>query len=241
MERLPWKRYSPEGSAGQAVEAYGTTTRSECTRMFKLSRDDMRSALEELGTRAVEAGKIIDLCVYGGLCLMMVSNSRAASQDIDAVAMTDQTFVDRTSAEIAERRGWPIDWLNDGVRTYLSPNVDEIEDHSLSATYPSEKNPGLRVYTPTAEYMLAMKLMSMRIDEPGGGRDHADIINLMQVGGIKDKAELITIASRFYPEARVSGKLILAADALIKENKSRARSRNAAPKYADRSGCGREG
>ncbi len=106
---------------------------------------------------------------------MMVSNFRDASQDIDAVAITDQAFVDSTSAEIAERRGWPIDWLNDGVRTYLSPNVDEIEDHSLSATYPSEKSPGLRVYTPTAEYMLAMKLMSMRIDEPGGGRDHADI------------------------------------------------------------------
>ncbi len=140
-ERQPWKRYSPDGPAGQAVQAYGTITRSECARMFKLSRDDMRSALEELGMRAVEAGKIIDLCVYGGSCLMMVSNFRDASQDIDAVAITDQAFVDSTSAEIAERRGWPIDWLNDGVRTYLSPNVDEIEDHSLSATYPSEEEP----------------------------------------------------------------------------------------------------
>jgi hypothetical protein len=65
--------------------------------------------------------------------------------------------------------------LNDGVRTYLSPQVEGFAQHTLFRTYPNEQTPGLRVSVPTAEYMLAMKLMALRI-EPGTDRnDFVDI------------------------------------------------------------------
>lgn len=207
--------------------------------MFTISLDEMRVAFEKLGRKAAEAGKVIDLCVYGGSCLMMVSNFRVSTADVDAVATTDQGFIDAAAAAIASELSWPPDWLNDGVRTFLSPNVEGPQGHALSGTYPSEQEPGLRVYTPTAEYMLAMKLMAMRIDEYGDtGKDLEDILNLMSVVGIGSRADLIAIATDYYPEARTSAKLHLSADALIAQGRLLEETRREPARYADRGGRG---
>jgi hypothetical protein len=50
------------------------------------------SALDELGQLAVEAGRVVDIAVYRGSCLMLVSNFRIATADVDAVAADDQAF-----------------------------------------------------------------------------------------------------------------------------------------------------
>jgi hypothetical protein len=136
-------------------------------------------ALAELGQLTPDAGRVIDVAVYGGSCLMLVSNFRIATADVDAVAAVDQGFLDTAAQAVATRRGWPRDWLNDGVRTYLSPQVEGFAQHALFRTYPNEQAPGLRVFVPTAEYMLAMKLMALRIDPATDRNDREDILNLM--------------------------------------------------------------
>src|SRR5262245_22131824 len=118
---------------------------------------------------------------------MLVSNFRVATADVDAVAAEDQGFIDDAAQTIAVHRCWPRDWLNDGVRAYLSPRVDGFDQHALFRTYPREETPGLRVFVPTAEYMLAMKLMTLRLDPGGSKSDLEDILNLMQVAGMKEK------------------------------------------------------
>jgi hypothetical protein len=199
------------------------------------TKTELSDALSELGQYCVNAGKIIDIALYGGSCLILVSNFRVSSEDIDAVALEDQAFIDEASAKIADARGWPADWLNDGVRTYLSPAVEGHEAHELFATYPNESNPGLRVYVPTAEYMLAMKLMALRIG-PSGGKDFDDIINLMQVVGLDDKKKVIGFASKFYPEARISRKLRLAIDQLwTTYQQALAKKSDEPPEYLGRS------
>lgn len=203
---------------------------------MRFTRDDMIAGLHDLGVAAAAADRIIDLAVYGGSCLMLVSNFRNASQDVDAVARTDQPFIDRIATEIAARRGWPSDWLNDGVRTYLSPNVEVPEDHALIGTFPDERTPGLRVYVPTAEYMLAMKLMSLRIGAIESGKDKSDIDNLIALIGVKTKSQLIALATKYYPEARVSSKLRVAADRLLAD--AAGLSERETPRYLDRSGIG---
>jgi hypothetical protein len=120
-----------------------------------ITADTLASAFDELGQLAHAAGRVIDIAVYGGSCLMLVSNFRVSTGDVDAVAAHDQAFLDSAAQQIAGPRGWPADWLNDGVRTYLSPNVEGFEQHSLFRTYPSEAAPGLRVFVPTPEYMLS--------------------------------------------------------------------------------------
>ena len=199
--------------------------------------DMLGEAFAELGQLAHAAGRVIDVAVYGGSCLMLVSNFRIATADVDAVAAVDQGFLDGAVQTVAARRGWPRDWLNDGVRTYLSPQVEGFEQHTLFRTYPSEQTPGLRVFVPTAEYMLAMKLMALRV-EPGTDRnDLEDILNLMQVAGMKEKGDIVRFAARFYPEARTSGRLALSVDHLWNEySRRRERPAHEPPRYLGRSG-----
>jgi hypothetical protein len=206
-----------------------------------LTKDDLAGAFQELGTLAVEAGKVIDLAIYGGSCLILVSNFRTTSDDVDAVAVADQDLIDRFAGIVAQRHGWPPDWLNDGVRTYLSPAVEIPDAHELFATYPHEAKPGLRIYVPTPEYMLAMKLMALRIG-PDDGKDLDDVLNLMPVVGLKGKNELVEFTAQFYPEARISGKLRLGLDYIWQAYQAKiARHEHEPPRYLGRSGPAPEG
>src|SRR6266700_1406754 len=94
-----------------------------------LTRDALQQAFTELGTLARAEGKVIDLAVYGGSALMLASNFRETTRDVDGVVGADQSLIDRLAATVASSRGWPADWLNDGVRTYLSPNVEGVNEH----------------------------------------------------------------------------------------------------------------
>jgi hypothetical protein len=211
--------------------------------MTTFTKQELVDALKELGSKAVEAGKVIDLLIYGGSCLMLVSNFRMASEDVDAVAVEDQGFIDQAARAVAAARGWPHDWLNDGVRAYTSPKVDGTEHHELVGSYPDEATPGLRVFVPTVEYMLAMKLMALRVGPgPDGDKDLHDILNLMQVVGLENKSDIVDFAAHFYPEARISGKLRLAIDDLWKRYEAHKAVRlDEPPQYFGRTGAPREG
>jgi hypothetical protein len=197
---------------------------------------DLHDAFMELGTRARREGKIIDIAVYGGSALMLASNFRVTTQDVDAVAEESQETLTRLAEEVARIHNWPSDWLNDGVRTYLSPQVNGLQEHhALLRAYPSEQESGLRVFVPSAEYRLAMKLMAMRIDPTGDKSDIADILNLLEVVGFKTENDLIDFAASFYPEAKISARLHLsirelwrAKDTLTQEG------RHATPSYLGR-------
>jgi Nucleotidyltransferase of unknown function (DUF6036) len=202
-----------------------------------LSSEELNDALTELGRRAYDRGKVVEIAIYGGSALMLASNFRVTTRDVDAIADTDQKLINSLAQEIGTERGWPQDWLNDGVRTYLSPNVEGLaQHHLLFRTYPSEDTPGLRVFVPTPEYLLAMKLMAMRIDPAAGTSDLSDILNLMEVINITDRNELTQFAATFYPEARISGRLKLGLDVVWAARQTRSPSEPHAPRYLGRSG-----
>jgi hypothetical protein len=196
----------------------------------------LEDAFMEIGLRAREEGKVIDLAVYGGSALMLASNFRISTRDVDAVAVEEQDYVERLAAEIGARRGWPGDWLNDGVRIYLSPKVHGLtKHHELFRAYPSEQAPGLRVFLPSAEYVLAMKLMAMRIDAGSPKLDIADIVNLLDVVRLRGEDETIEFAAGFYPEARISGRLRLGIRELWRMRKALVKDGDEPPAYLGRS------
>jgi len=203
-----------------------------------LTAQDLHDTFTELGASARSEGKVIDLAVYGGSALMLASNFRVATQDVDAVVEGDQSTVNRLAEDVARSRGWTPDWLNDGVRTYLSPKVDGLrEHHELFRTYPSEQEPGLRVFVPSPEYLLAMKLMAMRLDPAGGKSDLADIVNLMEVVGLKTAEATLDFAASFYPEAKISARLHLGIRELWRrrENLRQEGGQHGTPRYLGRS------
>jgi hypothetical protein len=202
-----------------------------------LTKDDLSLALQELGALAQQEGLVIDLAIYGGACLMMVSNFRVGTRDVDAVAASDQGAVDRLAGRIAASRGWDPRWLNDGVRTYMSPSVEPPAQHQFLRAYPSEQTPGLRIFVPTPEYLLAMKLMSLRIAPEEGAKDLNDILSLLPIVGLQRKEDIVAFAAGFYPEARTSAKLRLAIDELWRlYEERRRRPGDEAPSYLGRSG-----
>jgi hypothetical protein len=107
------------------------------------------------------------------------------------------------------------------------------QHYELFRSYPGEEGPGLRVFVPTAEYLLAMKLMAMRIDPAAGTSDLDDILNLINVIGVSTREELRSFAGAFYPEARVSGRLALGIEAVWSART--ALEQNHAPRYLGRS------
>lgn len=93
-----------------------------------LTIDVLHDVLTELGALARDEGKVIEVAIYGGSALMLASNFRITTRDVDAVADDDgQRVIERLAASIATRRGWPSDWLNDQVFPFLSDLVEGLE------------------------------------------------------------------------------------------------------------------
>jgi hypothetical protein len=114
--------------------------------------------------------------------------------------------------------------------------VDAPAQHELFATYPSETRPGLRVFVPSAAYLLAMKLLALRIDPAAETQDLPDILGLLDVVGLTHEDEIVEFAARFDPEARISGKLQLAIDTIWRERQRRAQNEGREPpRYLGRS------
>ena len=63
----------------------------------------------------------------------------------------------------------------------------------------------------------------------------------MEVVGIKDKREIVEVAAKFYPDAKISGKLRLALDAIWQAYQSRLAHEHEPPRYLGRSRSSSEG
>jgi hypothetical protein len=171
-----------------------------------LTTADIESAFGELGRLAADEGLLIDIAVYGGSALMLVSNFRAGSEDVDAIAKdNDHVHLQRLALEVAARRGWSNDWLNDDVFPFLSDQIDDFEaEHVLLSRFPVDGSAGLRVHVPSAEYMCALKLMAMRIDVASGAKDLHDLIHLTDILNLDSPAKAVALAGRFFGRGEVA-------------------------------------
>jgi hypothetical protein len=169
-------------------------------------RDTLVLALTELGRRAHAAGRVVEIAIYGGSALTLTMNWRIATKDVDAVFERDKEFVTRIAAQIAEENGWDHDWLNDGVKGWLSAAESDPDVKRLLGTYPSEEQPGLRVFVPRPQYLFAMKCRAMRIGGVDPSEDVEDIKRLAQKIGIRNASEAMDLVLRFYPDHLIEPK-----------------------------------
>src|SRR6185436_9691231 len=133
-----------------------------------LDREKLLVAFDEIGRAAVAAGTRLQIAVYGGSALMLASNFRFSTQDVD-VSKLEQPWPDwlrQIVDKIAIENGWQPDWFNDGVAFHLSALANLGGDHMEFASFPSNGEPGLIVYVPSAKYLLALKLKAIRINDP---------------------------------------------------------------------------
>jgi len=90
------------------------------------------------GARRLWPGRKLQIAVYGGSALMLASNFRFATEDVDVSALEKPLpeWLARIVLEIAEKNGWGDDWFNDGVAFHLSSLADRASDHLEYGTFP---------------------------------------------------------------------------------------------------------
>lgn len=171
--------------------------------MTMLTKEGILRGLRSIDAKAREASVLIDLSVYGGAALAIAFDLRNATRDVDAVVHGSPDFLKKVASDVAEEEGWPQDWLNDGVKGFLSNN----EQMSLMASFPAGPAGGLRIHVPTPEYFFAMKCMAMRADGLDGSHDISDIKALATKIGFKSVAEALSLVEEFYPSSRIPPKV----------------------------------
>ncbi len=161
-------------------------------------RDALLDAFDSIGRAAADAGTKLQIAVYDGSALMLASNFRFATEDVDVSKLERPLpdWLERTTAEIAARNGWSVDWFNDHVVFHLSPLADRAADHLEFGTFPRDGTP------PGLE---ALKLKAFRIADPVRGEtERLDILNLMKVVGISSLEEAIALLRRYFPVSAAS-------------------------------------
>ena len=171
-------------------------------------RDALLDAFDQIGRAAVLAGTKLQIAVYGGSALMLASNFRFATEDVDVSELEHPLpgWLAAVVHEIAERNHWQADWFNDGVTVHLSSLAHRAADHLEFGTFPRDGTPpGLVVSVPSAEYLLALKLKAARVMDPlRGETERLDILNLMQVVGISTVEDAIALLGKYFPVSAAS-------------------------------------
>ena len=167
-------------------------------------RDALLRAFDRIGEAAAAHDALLEMALYGGSALMLAGNFRFSTEDADIAELARPwpDWLQQTVAEIARANGWSPDWLNEAVQFHLSPLADRAADHEEFASFPRNGRAGLRVFVPTARYMLALKLKAMRIADPArGAQEAADIRNLLRAAGIGTIEQAIEVLARYFPRS----------------------------------------
>lgn len=170
-------------------------------------REALLDAFDEIARAAVAAGTRLQIAVYGGSALMLASNFRFATEDVDIAEIGEEwpEWLRSSVERIAQDNDWSPTWLNDAVSFHLSDLAQKQRDHMPFGTFPRTGDKvGLTVLLPTARYLLAMKLKALRIsDFDKGMQDMSDVAHLLKVLDISEVEPAITILAEFFPRSAV--------------------------------------
>ncbi|MBR1126215.1 hypothetical protein JQ628_32175 [Bradyrhizobium lablabi] len=166
-------------------------------------RDALLDAFDRIGRAAVEAGTKLQIAVYGGSALMLASNFRFATEDVDIAEIGQQwpAWLSTAVRQIAEENNWSDAWLNDAVTFHLSHLARADRDLTAFGTFPRrQEKVGLCVFVPTARYMLALKLKALRISSfEKGQQDMTDVAHLLKALQLTEVEPAIAIFAEFFP------------------------------------------
>jgi hypothetical protein len=183
-----------------------------------LGRDDILRGLRRVDEIARAAGKVVDIAVYGGAALALAFDLRVTTRDVDIVVRGSPAFLRQAAVQVAEEEGWPDDWLNDGVKGFVSPREQLALMHEFS-----REGAGLRIYMPSPEYLFAMKCMAMRAEGMEGSHDISDIESLAAIAHIADAKAALELVEAFYPDREIPPKVRFGVEEIMERVKRKRR------------------
>jgi hypothetical protein len=168
-----------------------------------LTKTLIEHAFDLMGEIAAKEGIVLEIAVFGGSCLILASDIRAASGDVDSIFLSNRSAVTNIADTVARQLKMPQNWLNEAVKRLAPPAGNPPPQLFPFGDYPRNVNTGvgLRVHLPTPEYMLAMKILAYRADDDLGKiqTDQNDAVALMKITKLTTRDSLIALMTECYP------------------------------------------
>lgn len=145
---------------------------------------EIEKYLSELNDELISKGVIGEICIYGGAAMCLAFKARPATKDIDAI-FEPVKAIRGAIFRIAEKYGLNQDWLNFAVRMFVVRHEKEILfDFS-----------NLKVFVPSADYLLAMKVLALRAES----FDTEDAEFLIRHLDLQTTEDVLKIIADYYP------------------------------------------
>ncbi|MDL1872338.1 hypothetical protein FBR05_09035 [Deltaproteobacteria bacterium PRO3] len=157
-----------------------------------LTRTLIQKLFAALNEELVKLGAKGEVGICGGAVMCLVFQTREATKDIDGIFEPTRE-IRAAGRKVAARFGISEDWLNDAAKAYF--HADPPREGVLELS-------NLRVWAPSAEYMLAMKCISARFD----GNDRGDVQFLLRYLELPSPEAAYKIIEKYYPQNRIPAK-----------------------------------
>ena len=172
-------------------------------RMSGFSKQDIQRLFHQLNDELLKDDIQCELYLVGGAVMCLVYDARASTQDVDGVFKPVKPLRDAAS-RVALNAGIKPNWLNDGVKGFLSEHGSYTDFLELSH---------LKVMTASAAYLLARKCLAMRIGEEFHDLD--DVRYLLRNLDVQDYEQACELITQYYPIERFPQKTLYVLEELF--------------------------
>lgn len=174
-----------------------------------LSADTIIAALRRLPERLEVRGTVGEVNLLKGTAMILGFRARQSTKDVDAIFAPTAILRDESKI-VADELNLPADWLNDAAKGYASPRGD-------FRSLPEFDTPYLRVQVPTAEYLLAMKVLAARAMFGTEAGDRQDIGFLIRHLKLTTPEEVFDVVERYYDPSRLLPRSFYLVDEILSE------------------------
>ena len=173
-----------------------------------LNRDSILQALSRLSERLEHRAVIGEINLLGGTAMVLGFQARQSTRDVEAI-FAPASIIREEAKSVADELDLPADWLNDAAKGFVSPKGEfqALRDLDFS---------NLRVQAPTAEYLLALKVMAARVGI-GQSTDKEDIRFLIRRLELSTAEQVFELVSRYYDPSRVLPRSMYLVEEILSE------------------------
>lgn len=150
-----------------------------------MTAEEIEKYFSEISDELAEKNVIGEICIYGGAAMCLAFKARPSTKDVDAVFEPVKTIRGAIN-NISDKYGLNEGWLNFAVKIF-------VVEHKKDILFDF---PNLKVYSPTADYLLAMKILALRAES----FDTDDVKFLIKHLGLNSNEEILKIVAEYYPQ-----------------------------------------
>lgn len=153
-----------------------------------MTSEEIEKYLSEINDELAAKETIGEICIYGGAAMCLAFKARPATKDVYAI-FEPVKVIRGAIRKIAEKYDLNEGWLNLAVQMF-------VVEHEKKILFDF---PNLKVFTPTADYLLAMKVLALRAES----FDADDVEFLIKDLKLKNPEEVLKIVDDYYPNKEI--------------------------------------